>query len=343
MARTQVHIDSIDFYRNTNRWLEHPLHDSVATSIAGWGPVNADPPFPGESYFENVFQSTNDADHIRYVLDSTSATWVMTAFYRKVAAPETNFLSFWDDAGGTKHVYMRAQADGSIDVYRGDDVLLGSSGSGVLIQNQWQAIEVLVHVDDVAGVVKVRVDSTLVIDLTAVDTRNGGTAQIDRFECGRGASWGHQTFWTASTQATIELPGEVRVRRLAPATDASIAYTRSVGADSSDLIDEVGPNDSDYVESSTVNAKDKYNLDSFPGTGGILGVEAVMRHLKTDAGARTARILVEVNATDYESADKSPAVTAGYAFHGWQQNPDDAADWEAADIDGADWGFKVQG
>jgi len=36
-------------------------------------------------------------------------------------------------------------------------------------------------------------------------------------------------------------------------------------------------------------------------------------------------------------------VTAGYAFHGWQQNPDDAADWEAADIDGADWGFKVQG
>ena len=343
MAKTLIHADSQTVYQNRNEWEDHVWH-AAQSATGGWGYSNSDPPFSGEYYWSKDSTDTGTTSYVRYVFDTDAQTWIIAFYYRplRMDTADTRMFRVYDDGAGTQHLYLIQETDGTITAYRGDGTSLGSTASGVVTINTWHAIEIMVSIDDSAGVVKIRVDGTLVLDLTSQDTRNGGVATADRFEYAQGADFCFGVFWTATTTNTSELPGQVRVYTLVPDTDASIAYTRSSGSDSSNLLDELNPNDSDYVESDTVGDKDLFNMESYPGSGTILGVEANMRHLKVGAGSRTARIVVNISATDYESGDITPQLTVQHDSYVWQNNPDDAAAWETADIDGADWGFKVE-
>ena len=75
----------------------------------------------------------------------------------------------------------------------------------------------------------------------------------------------------------------------------------------------------------------------------IYAVIAEIYANKDDASAKTGKIMARVNGSNYEGADLTP-VEANYDYFQeiWELNPDDAAAWEEADVNAAEFGVKVE-
>jgi hypothetical protein len=101
--------------------------------------------------------------------------------------------------------------------------------------------------------------------------------------------------------------------------------------------------DTTYNESSTVGHQDLYAFDDLPGTvDTIYAVQAGCWARKDTDTIRGIKNLVYINSSDY-LGDERWLSNGGYVTcsHIWLLNPDDAAAWEAADVNGAEFGIEI--
>lgn len=273
-------------------------------------------------------------------------------------AYQSSFIRLFGDAGQDHiSIYWTQPAAGqrAIRVRRGDGTILATS-SPILIPNSgatWRYFEFKVTIDDTAGEVVVRRDGVPVINLTGVDTRNGGTAaNIHSMRYGQNSDNNYGSLddiYLIRNDGTglTDFMGEIEVEALLPNGNGN--YSQLVGSDGNStdnylLVDDgPGVSDADYAGSATDGAIDTYTMGNLIRTSTTVhAVQLGFRTRKSDTTAKSVRRIIRSGGIDHTGADIPLASSFAWNREVLEQNPITSANWTQSDIDGLETGVEVR-
>lgn len=244
--------------------------------------------------------SLGSASAISKQIGGSSSTIFLSDAIRLTALP-TSFTAsrplFKFSEGATTHCSAYITTSGAISVYRGEGVtLLGTSVSTVTpLSWTWLQTKVVVH--DTAGSIEIRDSSGIVLlSLSNIDTRNGGTAGVcDTITLGTAnTTTQHDDLhvWDATGTICNTFTNDTRIDHrpvTGPGTFAQ--FTPSAGSNFS-CVDDPNFNTADYVESQTAGHRDTYTFgDITHSPPQIFGLVITAVAQKDDAGARGLKLL----------------------------------------------------
>lgn len=129
--------------------------------------------------------------------------------------------------------------------------------------------------------------------------------------------------------------GERVVYTLFPDADtATEDWALSGGSDSFDLVNDVPPNPSNYIESDALDDQTTLTLDALSNTNvSIVGVQTFAYAQKTDTGPGDFQMGVVKNSTEELSSNESPTQSQySYFYAIFEENPDTNDVWDSVDI-----------
>lgn len=288
------------------------------------------------------------SDFVGVTLDSQS-TWIV-GFALYLVSTETTELMRFSDSDGTIQAALSIANDGTIRVYRGSvssGTLLATSSNSLPILG-WNFIEVKLTIADSGGLFEVRVNESVWVSFTG-DTKQSSTlATALRIQIwGRGSDNGIDDLYICDStgSANNTYLGDVRVDTVRPIGAGNYAeFSRQGSASNWDNLDDTTiDSDSTYNYSNTVGHRDTLDCGNLPSiTGSIFGVQLNMSARKDDAGSRTLRSLTRVSSTDYEGSSQNVGTDYRVYRQLLEQNPNTTAAWTETEINGAEFGYKVQ-
>jgi hypothetical protein len=226
--------------------------------------------------------------------------------------------------------------------------LLGETSPGVFRFNLWNYLEVKILLSQTVGTCTVKLNGNTVLSLTGLDNCYQNNTSWNGWYTAGGFSFDDFYICDGAGSVNNDFLGECRVITLLPQTDAVAAgsnaqFTCSAGTDHGALVDEAAPNaDTDYLYSSTPGHVDTWNYPPLGYTGTIKGVQLNLSAKKTDSGTRAIAAVARPASTNRVHATNNYLSTSyAYWLALWEQNPEDSAAWEVADVDGAEFGVKV--
>jgi hypothetical protein len=261
-------------------------------------------------------------------------------------------------SGGTCVGCLRANNQGSsgpVKVY-GDSSYnyLLATGSTNLTNNTTYHYSGYFKLADSGGRWVVYVDGVLEIDFTG-DTKVSTTTTFDHLRLGHSGVAGQgrmAKYFDDCILDTTTLPtNKSKIIGLYPfAVGDSTLWTTSVSTPNWQCVNEIPPNDVDYVTTNTVNQVETYNLTdlpvSSPAIGYIKAVQVVSRIKKVGFSTPTsAAVVIRTNSTDYPSSSK--IIGNGFPMSGssveniWETNPSSTGvAWDVTAINSLQIGIK---
>ncbi len=287
---------------------------------------------------------------------SSLDTGIIGFAYRFTGVSTTSLTAelilFYSPAG--KQIALHVDLVGRMSLVQGTTVL--AYAKKAIIQDRWHYIEVKWNCVNSIGADTfiVRLDGEEMINLPATtDCQYQASSGVTRIYI-QGVNhaifnWFDDLYLLDLTGAAPnnDFLGDIQITALNPNGNGATNDFTGSDADSTDNylhVDEAVPDwDTSYVESSTVSHVDLYTYEDLSGTPTIYAVQAVAVVKKDDASAKTSKLLTRVNGTNYEGSAFAPTNGAyGYFTEIWALNPDDSATWVKADVDGAEFGIKVE-
>jgi len=256
----------------------------------------------------------------------------------------------------TYQVWFRLNTNGTISAFCGagyPSTLLGTT-TGSLQVNVWAYVEFKVLIHGSAGTVDVRINGVNSLSLTGKNTQAGASAiwNVARF--------GYIAVSTVST-ITCDIDdvvvmdgsgsfnnafiGDVTISVLNPnGAGNSTDWTPSAGSNYQCVDEDIVNDDTDYVSSSTLNAKDLYAMEDCAAGADIRAVQVVTAMRKGTEGPGKIKHVIRSNSTDYDSAEIGLGGTA-YSFNRtiWETDPATAAAWTESGWNAAQVGVKKTG
>jgi hypothetical protein len=281
------------------------------------------------------------------VLSSASGTTCISGFAWLPPDIGTDQLFSIYDNDGVEHVRITTTSSGTIRAWRGAEAtLLGESAANVF-NPAWgfMYVEVKATIDDSAGIVVVRINESIVLNLSSADTRNAGLASWNRVALhGRTTTWFDDWYvLDGSGASNNDFLGDCRADPHMPnANGANSGSTPSTGTDRYATVDETSPNsDTDYNTITNVGDKDTLSIANQVNAGkAIYGVVAHAFAKKTDAGAGDHCIVVRQDGVDYDGASSGANTSYGYyANHVMSTAPDGTA-WTETKFNAIEVGYK---
>lgn len=256
-------------------------------------------------------------------------------------------------SGATEQVRISANADGSIEAFRGS-TSLGASSPGLFAQGVYFHIQIRVVIHDSAGVVQVRIDGSASesLSLTGADTNDAGGGVCSAVRIGSISGRGSRdayiddfVIWDTTGSVANAWLGDVRVDTLFPSGNGD--SSQFVGSDSNStdnylLVDGAAPNTTDYVQSDVDTNKDLYamgNLTHAPAS--IFGVVATASALKDDAGTAAIALRCKSGATETAGSDQALSTSRARYVTVYETDPDTAAAWTVGGVDAAQIGVEA--
>lgn len=285
------------------------------------------------------------------------ACWEHLGTYVDLAF-QSSFIRLFGD-GGQDHIsiYWTQPAAGqrAIRVRRGDGTILATSAP-ILMPNSgafWHYFEFSVTIDDTAGEVIVRRDGVPVINISGVDTRNGGSsASVHFMRYGQNSenSYGSLDDIYLLRNDGVGLSsflGEIEVESILPNGNGNYAELTGSDGNSTDnylLVDDgPGVSDADYVASSVDGNKDTYVLGNLVRTNtDIRAIQLGTRTRKSDTAPKSMRRVIRTGGVDDTGADIPLGTSFAWNQEVLEQNPVTGLDWTQADIDGLEAGIEVR-
>lgn len=226
-----------------------------------------------------------------------------------------------------------------------------ATGTRVFTQGTFYYIEFKGTIDAVAGSFSVRINGIPEPGLTVsgVTTKNGGTGQWTRL----GLQGNGYTFFDdlyvcdQSGPRNNTFLGMVHIDTVLPQTDAvaagsNHAWTPSTGTDHGAIVGNPTQNTNNFNSSSTVGAKDTYNLPPVLAAGSLCrGMQITMTAKRTDLNTRLMCSVVRVGGVDYEGPTIAPSNQFVAVVQPWEINPATGLAWTPADLDAIEAGMKV--
>ena len=266
------------------------------------------------------------------------------------------FMGFMDTASGFAHVGLSRGTGGEIVAHRGNAATISTTAGGVIPIGAWSYIELKTTIHDTTGILVIRVNGVEVLNITGVDTRSSGST-TNTFRAGAvlgsplgvGPGGVHDDIYICDATGTFNnnFLGEVMVEHLRPASDDTSQWIGSDGnsVNNWDLVDEIGtPNTADYVASSTVGQRDLYlpTSSSRPASNPVRGVMVSAVVQKTDAGTRTAKLMIREGAggTERQSSELGLPTSFGELRAMWDRKADGTT-WSVADVNALRFGIEV--
>lgn len=256
------------------------------------------------------------------------------------------------------HVAICCDNIGTIKAQRGGSggtVIGSSSAAAYSFVAGFQYIEVKIVIHDTAGVVIVRIDGNTVLNLSGVDTRNGGTA-----------TWTYARLYSGPNAPVLfddyilmngntgpgatpfnAFLGDMRIDAHYPNGAGNSAMSTTTGSSSrwlnvdDKITDGTCPNSSDYNTVTAVNDKDTLALEDLKNAGATpLAIQVTEYVKKSDTGVCKVRPVVRQGTTDYDGTERSPGTTFGYAVREVYPQAPDGTDWTEAAFNGLEVGYK---
>lgn len=269
-------------------------------------------------------------------------------------------VGFYEDA--TLHLFVDRSADGLLQLKRGDGTILGT-GTVAFSATSWNYLELhAVIADGAAGSAKLWLNGSPQIEVSGVDTRNGGTTGLvskvqwstGAVSPGNGFTIDDMYFADGTGAAPYNGPlGDLKVETLRPAAPGAVsAWVGSDGnsVDNWAMIDD-NADATDYIGSAAVGARDLSELTNLTAPVGtdiveVLAVQVAVLAAKADAG--TAAPLLSVlrdsgGTVDTDLVAVSAALTTSYQ---WFNGPlvtlaPDGLEWTYAKANALQAGVEV--
>lgn len=247
--------------------------------------------------------------------------------------------------GMTRQISVRLSPTGALTVCRGTTVL--GTASALFTFAIYHHLELQVTIDPAAGVVKLWLDSILVLSLTGQNTRNTANSYFNGFAIGdfdinndvAGAyDYDDVILWETDPV------GDCRVECLFPTgAGTTTGLTPSAGANY-ECVDDAAPNgDTDYVSSATPGTFDTYATGNLTTAAGIVkAVQTVLYARKDDAGAHTVKPVIRSGTTDYPATAAALAETYAMLTEVHSVDPNTAAAWTIAGVNAAEFGAEME-
>jgi len=256
-------------------------------------------------------------------------------------------IRFYDLA--TIQLSLGFDASDHFVVRRGTTTVLGTSSSTFAVDT-WFHVELRIKIDNSVGTIELRVDGNVEIGpLTNQDTQVSANATIDMVNIiGDNSNVPViDDFYILDTTGSRlnDFLGPVYIETIYPdGAGAATDFTPSAGSNWQNVDEVVPDDDTTYNEDTVVSSKDRFTVGNLVGDiGDIHAVAVNARAKKTEAGARTVRMVAYDGTTEGESADQY--FTFGDYF--WQQalfedHPTGAAVWTESEVNSGEFGYKIQ-
>ncbi len=284
------------------------------------------------------------AEWIAVTLDNQT-TWVVGLAVYFVGNGTEAIVRFYDSAGDVQASVV-VQTNGTIRLYRGTTTTSLAVSDLALNLNTWYYLEVKINIADSGGLFEARVNEQVWATYTG-DTKQTSVAGASRVILyGRAADNAIDDLYICdgTGSSNNDYLGDCRVDTIYPnGTGAHSSFTPQGSGTNWENVDEtLMDEDTSYNHSNTIGHKDSFAFTNLPAiTGTIFGVQACIGARKDDAGVRVVRPLTRIDGTDYEGGDQYLASSFLFARNIWEQNPDTSSAWVQADIDDAEFGYKI--
>lgn len=203
------------------------------------------------------------------------------------------------DISETLLATIRVDATGRLNAYTGGS-LLGSTTNPVITANGWYHIEVKVtQGGPAASSIEVRVEGQTVLNLTGQTFTNNNQIAMVQHQNNTDGTGAHTGFyikdsvvWNGSGSANNTFLGSVLVKNLTPTADASLNWTPSTGTDGYSILDNIPPNDAQYISAPYNAGGPPFYPNPYVGimsdlpteTTSVKGVITFVRAAKSDGG-----------------------------------------------------------
>ena len=266
---------------------------------------------------------------------------VYAGFAFKMSATGAAALLRLYDGGGIQ-LDLALNASNLFTVMRGASTAVATATTGALAANTYYYIEARFTLHASAGTCEVRVNGATVINATGLNlitTANAYTNSVQLLSGGGFAAYDFDDV-VITTDAFL---GDVRVIAVFPAAPGNYSqWTPSAGL-GWQCVDEASMNsDTDYVSSSTPGQRNSYDFAAVGATGAVKAVQHVATMRKDDAGTRTVKQFARISGTDYDGSVVSVGDTYAMSRRVMAVNPATGTDWTVAQIDGSEFGSKLE-
>jgi len=257
-----------------------------------------------------------------------------------------NLLSFRSTSNDV-NISVSILAGGFLRVHRGlGGTTLATSSQAVPLGTYFR-LEMRMVISDTIGIVEMKFNEATVVSITNADT-NVGDANINSVEI-RGIDFGTVTYddiviHNSAGDAPTGFLGDISIDTIYPNAAGDVSDWTPLASTNVSNVDETGSNDGDttYVESSTVNNKDLYNMDAMGSTDTIYGVAVNLATRATLVGSHDVDVLVKTASGEIA---KSGSIAPDAAYKNVQGvfglRPGGGA-WTKTDVDAMQAGMELQ-
>jgi hypothetical protein len=241
---------------------------------------------------------------------------------------------------------------GYFQAYRGRGASLNSGGTllgtGTVAPplNAWVYVEIKVTISATVGVVEVRVNGVVMLNLTGVNTLNTATVQQNSIHIyGTDGFYGWDDFYCLNTDGSApqnDFLGECEVLEMVPETGngTHADSTPSTGVDRGANVREATPSITTYNAIAVAGDEDSYNYPAPGSTGTIIGIQVSSLLLKSDGGVCSARNLTRISGTDYYGTEQPVATNIGWRTDVSQVSPASGVAYTEAELTAAEFGVE---
>jgi len=246
--------------------------------------------------------------------------------------------------GTTYHISV-VYSGGKIKIYRGTQFGTVLGVSAATLSAGYNYIEIKATIHDSTGAVEVKINGVTDnnLNLTNVDTRNGGTGVIDTILiAGTGYT---DDFYVCDTSGATnnDFLGDIRVDTIYPDGDGNYTqFTPSTGTAHWSLVDETTPNTTDYNSGANIGDRDSYTYAALSAITSqtIYGVQINAAALKSDSGSRSLGTMSRLSGTNKDGSGAALSTSQTYISEIQETDPASAA-WTESNINSAEFGVKV--
>lgn len=313
--------------------------------FAGFGPFLEATTFggTGKQFTQNSSGTGGDWNMVtRMIPPTTQVSFQLTSkFNLNPANSGHEFLRFRDGTYGHQ-CGLQFTGQGKLRIIGENNANLAES---TLLINSSVIYRVNGKINIATGAVVVYVNGVKFIDATGLDLQDSTTSTIEMIELygftNPGISQTHDSILMVYDEY-VDIP-ELELTALGPNGDtADEAWTLSSGTDSYALVDELPANTSDYVSATAVGAKNIYDFTNESRVAeSVFSVSLMMCAKKDESATRTLKQILKVGGVEYDGANHNQSQTWTFQYDHWRQNPNTAAAWVDADIDGIQAGHAV--
>jgi hypothetical protein len=320
-------VDSFGSYATA----QGPLKYSAATIVASVGPRGGSVLRVGST--STVKQLTAIATRVVGVRYSQSAN----------IDPAT-LIAFRDS--GTAQCDVRLLNTGALQATRNGTVLGTSAASVVQGGNVWQYIEVKVTISDTVGVVEVRVNNNVVLNVTGADTKNTANATTDQVALtGTGnANHNFADLYILNTTGSDnnDFKGDSASDPITVSSAGTTTqWTPSAGSNFQNVDDATPDGDTTYNSSATASQIDLFAMSNIAGAGTVHAIQWNGYVRKDDAGARSIAPMLRSESTDAQGGTQSVSDSYTYLYQVYDVDPADSNDWTLTKINALEAGYKL--